>query len=265
MKPVALHELNVIGYADALRKDMLPTTVPPIYELQVNPASVLFPPFHIEDATVTQGTLADKKEFLDYCSKREVTAIPTPMAARADHILWIDENWNAHYEDSATALKNLNKIANEATEKAEALLKQGDLRSASRQAHRAIATGTYKVYPFAILGAIAKKQNKPERIVVWRELAKRCHEVACFDVYLEQYHKDIKTGHILSITSAATISMPKFSLPMATSTRISAKLRKTTMAASKRKVSHKTHSPKPQVMSKAKNQVKLSQSKLDIP
>ena len=169
--PVPIGTLNVIGYATSLSRTMVPTTVAPVFSLRGNPESVLFPPFHMHEGNVCEGTWGTLDEFDTFARRGEVTALPSPIPARTDYELWIDADMDPQYESIPDAEEHLGAIAESHLLAAETALRQGELDKADRLAGVALCANDRLLDPLAIRAAIRRRQKREGAVRVMAKLA----------------------------------------------------------------------------------------------
>ncbi len=130
-EPIALADLQVIGYADVLPDELLPRAVPPVYGLRREPGVVILPPYRLAGSILTDAFTTDGDEFERTIARGEATALP-PFNAAPERILWIDAQGRPHYDRESVAVETLRREARRCIKDACAMLLQDDQESLGR-------------------------------------------------------------------------------------------------------------------------------------
>ena len=170
---VDLNELRVVGYADVLAVDMLPTVVAPVLAWKADGDRFLLPPFRIDDGVVRNGTAIGAEELAGLVESEEITMFPqgSSYEARAGFELWIDRQFQPHYEPSAIVRSFLGKMANENIALAKAALARGNFDEAQRLAGIAICANDRCIDPLAIRAVICRIEKNPAGERLMAEMA----------------------------------------------------------------------------------------------
>jgi hypothetical protein len=161
ISPIAIADLEIVGYANRLTSKMWPTVVPPVFRLQAEHNRVFLPPFVMRDAFVYTPTETTALELSGMNEKREVTLFETPLAAQPNFELWIDEQGQPQYEAIPTAAARLRGIAESNIELAYDALRNGQDVEAENRCRVALCADDRLIEPLAITAAIARKRNDP--------------------------------------------------------------------------------------------------------
>jgi len=157
-----LDNLDIVGYAELLDKTLVPHVVPPIYRLRDDPDKLLFPPFHLAGPEVIGAAVGSQAQMDQFVSEGRTTRLDQPIAALADHELWIDQEMQPRYESFYVAKKMLRAIAEDKAGQARRLLLQGDHQKAEEAANTALGADDRLVAPFVIKAAIALQRGEKE-------------------------------------------------------------------------------------------------------
>ena len=161
MRPAyTLNKLDVVGYANVLTDDTVPSVVAPIFRHKDNKQEYLFPPFTIDNNQLLNSTVSTERDFQRLINESRVTSLPAPVPAKSNYELWIDEKMEARYERATRAHKNLTGLAVKYTEQAEEKLQKGLLEDADFLCSRAISAKENYIEAWAIKAAIRKKQGR---------------------------------------------------------------------------------------------------------
>ena len=155
-------ELQIVGYANVLRDDMLPSIVAPIFKTKDGPLLFILPPLTTYGGVVVGIETRDQKMVWNDQNTRIEEIEPL-----IDHELWIDTDRKVHYEPIPVARLNLDKIGDEALEKAKHWLNIGNFIVSLHNTNAAnVAYSGLKMEPFAITVVIARimKDIKQEKL-----------------------------------------------------------------------------------------------------
>jgi len=201
--------LEIIGYAEVLRPNMLPTVVPPVFRLKTDPGRVLVPPFVFEAGFLCNSTELAVSELNELRNSREITLFDTPFEAHEDFELWIDESFDPHYEARADATQNLRRVAEQAIGSASEALRRGDWLEAERLSSIAISASDRRVEPLAIKGAILRHEGDEAGEQLMARLASPVLEQRLFNLLVDDYYrsapgsKAVARGHRPPVSSEA--------------------------------------------------------------
>ena len=145
-----LAELDVIGYAESLTPESWPAIVPPVFRLRSCPDRVFVPPYALKAGYLIGATEITEGEARDLSGRDEVTNLPEPIAAREEHVLWVDMQGQTRYEPATVAHGTLRQIARDAETAAEAAMRRGDLQTAEAQASLALRADDRRLQPLVI-------------------------------------------------------------------------------------------------------------------
>ena len=146
--PIQIDGLEIIGYADALTATMVPSIVPPVFRSKQLPRSVYLPPYHMNDGFLFNASVVSQSELDDLGRSEEITLFPTqPINAQRDFDLWLDQDFQSHYEPRLAAAEALRKIAEDHIAKAGAALKRGALTEADRLSGIAVSANDRRWQP----------------------------------------------------------------------------------------------------------------------
>ncbi len=109
--PLDVSHLHVVGYAEALSRNALPSIVPPVFREVDNAGSFLVPPYSFNGPYVCDATRISHSELHSLAHRQEVTLLPAAFSARTDYELWIDQAGEPHYQHRREAREHLRRIA----------------------------------------------------------------------------------------------------------------------------------------------------------
>ena len=164
-----LSNLEVIGYADRLNPELVPTFVPPVFRV-VGTDQVLMPPLRIVDDHVESpitGTMKDFERFIAVTGN--ATALDTPIPAKPKHVLWIDEHLQPRYEPKEVVQERVKQLEQEAFRQFEAARATGDFEAAQHALGLAISMSSRNA--LLLKADVLELQGEPELAQVAREAA----------------------------------------------------------------------------------------------
>lgn len=156
--PIRLDELEIVGYANVLKKNMLPAVVPPVFRFKAG-GDGLLPPYRLSAGFVLNGTRTSAAEVAGLEARGEITLFNSPLAPSPDFEMWVDQEFGCRYEPMEEARTHLGGIASTAIAEARRALGDGDLEQAEEQASIAISANDRRVEPLAIKAAIRRIQQ----------------------------------------------------------------------------------------------------------
>lgn len=162
-EPQRIDAMEIVGYADVLTDEMLPSVVPPVYRLRADANRLFVPPYHENGGALYNATEIDSADFASMDVTGDVTSITTaPIPARAGHELWIDEGFAYRYEPAESALANLTDIYNREFANAKAALVRHDFVAAEAHARKATRADDRRYEPFVVRAAIFRVHQDRE-------------------------------------------------------------------------------------------------------
>lgn len=167
-EPQRIDAMEIVGYADVLTDEMLPSVVPPVYRLRADANRLFVPPYHENGGALYNATEIDSADFANMAVTGDVTGITTaPFPARAGHELWIDEGFAYRYEPAESALANLTDIYNREFANAKAALVRHDFVAAEAHARKATRADDRHYEPFILRAAIfrLRRDTKGEELM----------------------------------------------------------------------------------------------------
>lgn len=169
--PWPLSDLEVVGYAEVLTEWALPSIVPPVLRLRSDPRHALLPPYQLRDGYAYGATTVEEPELLDLAEQEQITLFPGSEAFQAhpQHELWVDLDWNWHYEPQEEAHRRLREIGMDALRKADEALREGNADEALRRETLKIAERQAVREPGTLRGA-----RRPVLCVCGSSGADRC-------------------------------------------------------------------------------------------
>jgi len=180
-------DLEIVGYGNVLNHDMLPSVVPPVYRLSDDPKRALLPPYFFNASLLCNATEVSQSELEILRDSNEVTLFDDVFAAHAGFELWIDQDFQRHYQPRDEANRELSRIAAEAIENATEALHRGNLEEAQRLSGVAISADDTKLEPLAIKAAIRRLQGNSAGERLMAELAAPVLEERLFTLLVDNY------------------------------------------------------------------------------
>ena len=183
----SVSDLEIVGYANVLNDDMLPSVVPPVFRLANNANRALLPPYSFNAGLVCNATEVSQSELEELRDADEITLFDDALAAIPGFELWIDQTSRRHYQSRDEANRELSRIAAEAIKSAEEARGRDDLEDAERLSGVAISADDTKLAPLAIKAAIRRKQGNSGGERLMAELAAPVLEDALFKKLVDSY------------------------------------------------------------------------------
>ena len=159
--PRRMEELNIVGYANVLDETMLPSIVPPIFCLRSDSSRNFLPPYLFNAGYLCNPTEVPESEIHALRDSGEITIFSEPFRAQVGFELFIDRQFQHHYELRETARDHLTAIARGSILEAEDALSRGDYDEADRLAGIAISADDRKLEPLVIKAAVSRLQREP--------------------------------------------------------------------------------------------------------
>ncbi len=154
--PLNVNELEIVGYANVLKENMLPTVVPPVFQLKSDPQRVFVPPYWFNAGLLCGATEVTRSELDQLKDSIQITLFERAFPAERGFELWIGESFDLHYEPLSEAENNLDTICTSAIAKAVEALRAGDLAEAERFSSVAISANDRRPESLAIKAAIRR-------------------------------------------------------------------------------------------------------------
>jgi hypothetical protein len=170
-RPWSIADVEVVGYADVLKANMLPSVVPPVFRVKDDPDCVLVPPYLLNGNLIWNATELCAEELFSLQHERRVTLFSDAVPARADHELWVDQQFGRHYEPREEADQTLHNIAKRHCELSKQSLAGGDLESAERLSSIAASADDRLIDSLLIKAAIQRLQHNELGVDVLVHLA----------------------------------------------------------------------------------------------
>jgi hypothetical protein len=168
---IQLEVLEIVGYADQLTPEALPSLVTPVFRLKSNPERFLFPPFRLDAQYVYNGTWDGPGRWDSLVKTGNMTSFESPISAKHDFQLWIDEQNRPQYSPRAQAHADLEAISNARVEQAKQALMSGDLNGAEQLATQAFNADDRSTEALVVKGAIRKRLGKDRNLAFLVSLA----------------------------------------------------------------------------------------------
>ena len=173
-------DLNIVGYANVLPASMLPSIVPPIFNLRNDPSRFFLPPYTFKAGCLCGAAEVLKPELIGLQRDREITLFPEILEAKSGYELFVDQEFQCQYMLRAEADAWLAAIAEKSVAEAETALRLGDLDKADRLAGVALSADDRKVTPLVLLGAVHRARGDQEGEHLMASLAKHAVSEAEF-------------------------------------------------------------------------------------
>jgi hypothetical protein len=170
--PHSIASLRIVGYANRLTPETVPSVVPPLFQVATDQDIFLLPPFVIHNGFVCDASEKTAAEISALNHSEEVTLFKRAFAAQADFELWIDEKGKARYEPISEAEGHLQEIAETHIQLARSALKKGDYEQAEDDCRIALCADDSQIEPLAINAAIARKKHDAGEEQLMEEFAK---------------------------------------------------------------------------------------------
>lgn len=180
-------ELEIVGYANVLRKTMLPSIVPPVFRFKAEPDRVFLPPYLYNSGLLCNATEVSQAESAEMQRNGQITLFDSAIPACIGFELWIDQSFQHHYEPVEEVGRQLAGIADDGILRAQAALLTGDLETAERWSGVAISANDRRVEPLAIKAAIRRMQGNKTGEELMARLAARVIGERQFFVLVDYY------------------------------------------------------------------------------
>lgn len=138
-KTHAIHDLEIIGYAERLTEDLLPRMVVPVFRFRHEPNEVLMPPYRPETSHIHGGVRGTVLELATAEAQGRFTALESPISAQPGHRLWIDRSFQPRYEPETEARRHLSEIAKQSAAASKEALRENRYEEALDLAQEAIS------------------------------------------------------------------------------------------------------------------------------
>ena len=159
--PWRVEDLDIIGFADALDQNMLPSIVPPVFRVRSKPNLHLLPPYFFNAGCLYNAAEVDEQEIRELTNDEEITIFKEPFPAQVGFDLFIDQAFQPQYKLREVVNSELRAIALKYISEAQAALRRGSFDEADRLAGIAISADDRLVEPLVIMAAIQRaKQDK---------------------------------------------------------------------------------------------------------
>ena len=180
-----LSDCDIVGYSTSLSKDMVPTTVCPIFCYRPD-GRIIFPSFYL-DGELHGHDCYSRKEVEEMFLRRECTAIVPPFEAKHNYQLWIDSDMVPHYEPIGTVLANLTSFYEECIEKGVKALHKGEFEKADYYAGLALCARDNRVESLSLRYVVRGLQGRSTTIY---PLLVHDDRKSDFDRFVEIYKKE---------------------------------------------------------------------------
>jgi len=165
--PLRLEELDIIGYANVLDETMLPSIVPPVFQMRSERNRNFLPPYLLNDRCLWNATEVTESEIRDLQAADEISLFQEPFPAQVDFELFVDLEFRPCYKLAGTARVELTAIADSSIIEADNAFRRGAFDEADRLAGIAISADYRKVTPLVIKAAVrrVRKDIDGERLM----------------------------------------------------------------------------------------------------
>jgi hypothetical protein len=185
--PWNVDELEIVGYANVLKSDMLPSVVPPVFRLRSDAQRAFLPPYSFNAGFLCNATEVPQSELEELRDSNDITLFDDAFPAHAGFELWIDQVFQRHYQPRDEADRELSRIAAAGIENAEEALRRGNIEEAERLSSVAISADDKRVEPLAIKAAIRRAKGKTAGERLMAELAAPVLEERLFKLLVDDY------------------------------------------------------------------------------
>lgn len=167
----AVHDFEIVGYAESLTEDLLPRAVVPVFRLRQEPERFLVPPFRLEGDTVVGAGTATAAEIATAVTERRFSRLERPIAAKPDHQLWIDSSYKPRYEPTGTARQHLMAIAKQSVAASKEALRESRYDAALRLSQRAISADEGRLDAVLTQAIVHRLRGDEARVELLGEIA----------------------------------------------------------------------------------------------
>ena len=187
--PLRVQDLNIVGYANVLPQTMLPSIVPPIFCLRSKPDRFFVPPYSFNNGHLYDAGEISNFELTALADDREVTIFPEGFSAKVGYELYVDEEFQHHYQTREKVNASLDEIADRSIAEAKIALIQRDFKKADRLAGVAISANDRKFESLVIKAAVdrALGDSAGERLMA--SIAQRLVSITYFNQMVDDYYK----------------------------------------------------------------------------
>jgi hypothetical protein len=198
---IPVTDLEIVGYATALKESMLPSIVPPVFRLKSNANLIRLPPYIINNGILCNSTEVAASELKALENAQEVTLFEHPFAARCGYDLLVTNDFRWSYLSRKEARDSLNKIASEHVERAKSALAERNLTAAEKSASIAISANDRLVEPLAVKAAIRRLKGDKSGYRLMKRLAEDLISASGFDELIEAVARGYKEAGNFSARS----------------------------------------------------------------
>ena len=156
VSPWRFEELIIVGYANVLAETMLPLIVPPIFRLRSDANRYFLPPYLYNAGYLCNATEAPESEINALHASGEITIFQETIQAQSGFEMFVDQQFQHHYELKETAKHLLAEIADKSIFEAEIALSRGEFDTADRLAGVAISADDRKLEPLVIKAVVRR-------------------------------------------------------------------------------------------------------------
>ncbi len=157
--PWRVEDLDIIGYADALDRTMLPSIVPPVFRVRSNPSLHLLPPYFFNAGCLYNAAEVEAQEIRELKNREAITVFDESFPAQVGFELYIDQEFQPQYKLRETVNSELLAIAIKYIAQAQAEFRNGSFAEADRLAGIAISADDRLVEPLVIMVAIHRAKH----------------------------------------------------------------------------------------------------------
>jgi hypothetical protein len=183
---IPMEQLEVIGYADPPNEDMVPCVVPPVFRL-IGEDRALVPPYLLSAGLVVRPVEIGMPEVEDLAATEDITLFENSFPAQPDFQLWLDQFFNPHYENRATAEQNLRDLGRQFIHDAKAAFRASHFDKADRLASAAISADPRCMESLVLKAAIRREENDPEGERLMADLADPSLDRFLFGMLVDKY------------------------------------------------------------------------------
>lgn len=186
-----ISDLEIVGYADVLTGDTVPSVVAPVFRFVDDGVTFLYLPFRIDGETVYGGTLIDFNEYKKIVDHGMATWIDGSIAAKTDYCLFVDQKFRVKYYPSSRIDRLFDRYARIRLGDAECFIKSRNLVAAEECCRDAMVVGRRNL-DVLVLVAIIHQLSGDE---VGRQLMVECADgLSCSHdefnkLFVEKYNR----------------------------------------------------------------------------
>lgn len=191
--PWRVEDLDIIGYADALDRTMLPSIVPPVFRVRSNPSLHLLPPYFFNAGCLYNAAEVEAQEIRELKNREEITVFDESFPAQVGFELYIDQEFQPQYKLREIVNSELLAIAVKYIAQAQAEFRNGSFAEADRLAGIAISADDRLVEPLVIMAAIHRANHDVAGEQLMASLAPSTVTESSFQELVDAMSRSIKS------------------------------------------------------------------------